>query len=319
MNQELEKLYFEDLDRIKRSIFENRAKAMFVANSAMISSYYQIGMIINLRKSWGNKYIERLSKDLQQYGNGYSVEHLKKMSLFATVFSENEIREQPVTQIPWGSLIIIMNKSSSKEEMIWYINQTFKNRWSRSMVVKQFELQAYQRNLITPIVTDENLTSEIVKDTLVFNFISRKDVNSEKDLKTRLLDNIILFLQELGPGFALVGKEYRLITPANKSFYIDLLMYHTKVHAYVVIEVKLDEIIPADIGQLNFYINAINKIEKTEFDNDTIGILLCKNADKFVIQTSLANIDNPIGISKYKLLEDLPNYLAKRFKEINEF
>ena len=284
--------YLYDLAKIKETITENRNKAMVVVNSTMIITYYQIGTIINQRKEWGNKFIQRLADDLKDYGKGYSYEQLKKMSQFAHFFSENEIRSQPVTQIPWSTLSrVIIQKSSSKEEALWYINQAYKNRWSRAIVIKQFELQAYQRQNILPIVSDENSYIQgIIKDTLAFDFISKSEVTDEKSLKDKLIDNILLFLQELGTGFALVGREYKLLTPTGKNFFIDLLMYHTKVHAYVVIEVKLEEIAPADFGQLNFYINAIDDLEKTETDNETIGILLCKTADNYVVETSLKGL-----------------------------
>lgn len=149
--------YLYDLAKIKETITENRNKAMVVVNSAMIITYYQIGTIINQRKEWGNKFIQRLADDLKDYGKGYSYEQLKKMSQFAHFFSENEIRSQPVTQIPWSTLSrVIIQKSSSKEEALWYINQAYKNKWSRAIVIKQFELQAYQRQNILPIVSDEN-------------------------------------------------------------------------------------------------------------------------------------------------------------------
>ena len=130
------------------------------------------------------------------------------------------------------------------------------------------------------------------------------------------MDNIISLLQELGPGFALVGKEYKLVTPTNKNFYVDLLMYHTKIHAYVVIEVKIGELSPSDFGQLHFYTNAIDDLEKTEGDNPTVGLLLCKTADSYVVETSLKGMNNPIGVSKYKILEDLPAYLIDKMKTV---
>lgn len=318
MKQGLNNEYLSDLNKIKETIAENRNKAMVIVNSAMIITYYRIGQIINKRKIWGNKYIERLASDLKNYGNGFSVEQLKRMSKFATIFTQEEIVSQPVTQIPWGTLVGIMFKASSKEEMLWYINQTHKNRWSRSVVLEQFEKKAYERNIICPQTSDNEYVKEIAKDSLAFTFISEEEISSEKDLKNKLVDNIILFLQELGPGFALVGKEYRITIPSGKNFYIDLLMYHTKIHAYVVIEVKLDEIMPSDFGQLNFYINAVNKYEKTDIDNETVGIILCKNADKCVVETTLQGINNPIGVSKYKLLEDLPKYLENRLNNIDE-
>ena len=119
-------------------------------------------------------------------------------------------------------------------------------------------------------------------------------------------------MNELGPGFSLVGKEYKIVTPTNKEFFIDLLMYHTKIHAYVVIEVKIGEFNPADLGQLIFYVNAIDELEKTDGANETIGLLLCKDADKFVAETTLKNSLMKLGISKYKLIEELPEYLERK-------
>ena len=130
-----------------------------------------------------------------------------------------------------------------------------------------------------------------------------------------MIDNILKFLNELGPGFSLVGQAYKLRTPTNKEFYIDLLMYHTKIHAYVVIEVKIGGFNPADLGQLIFYVNAIDELEKTDGDNDTIGLLLCKEADTFVAKTSLKKTNMQLGISKYKLIEELPEYLERRLNE----
>ena len=316
----IDKSYLVDLQKIKETIIENRCKALVVVNSAMIMTYYKIGTIINERKEWGNKYVERLSKDLIEYGRGYSYEQLKRMSRFASIFAEHEIRSQPATQIPWMTIIVIISKSSSKEEMLWYMNQTYKNKWSRRVVIEQFKAKAYERKLIGPQVTEivekDTHLKEIFKDTLSLGFLGKFEIKDERDLKERLLDNVLLFLQELGPGFSLVGREYKLMTPTGKNYYIDLLMYHTKVHAYVVIEVKIGEFHPSDIGQLHFYINAITDLEKTDVDNQTIGILLCKTADSYAVKTTLDGITSPIGISKYKILDELPGYLEERMKEI---
>lgn len=324
MEQVLDKnLYLNDLLKIKETIKKNQSNVIYIANSAMIITYYQIGTIINQRKEWGEKYIQRLACDLKDYGKGYSADQLYRMSRFATVFSEDEIMGQPVPQIPWGTIIKIMKKSSSKEEMLWYINQTHKNKWSRAAVLKQFELKAYQRQTIEPISSPIKADSdghikEILKDTVVLQFLNKNDLEDERTLKNKLMNNIITFLQELGPGFALVGKEYKLVTPTNKNFYIDLLMYHTKIHAYVVIEVKINEFQPADIGQLNFYVNAVDDLERTELDNDTVGILLCKDADTYVAKTTLSKLATKIGISKYKILEEIPEYLANKLNDIDE-
>ena len=315
----LEKDYFNDLNKIKETIKENRNKAMVYVNSQMIMTYYEIGTIINKRKTWGSKYIESLANDLREYGKGYSYEQLKRMSRFVIEFSFDEIRSQPVTQIPWSTLMtVIYSKSKSHEEMLYYINEAHKNGWSRNMTLNQIAMKSYERSLINPTtstsVKSDDLSNELFKDTYVFDFLDKEKIKTEKDLKNQMIDNIIKFLNELGPGFSLVGKEYKLVTPTNKEFFIDLLMYHTKIHAYVVIEVKIGEFNPSDLGQLMFYVNAVDDLERTDKDDETIGLLLCKDADKFVAETTLENSTNKLGISKYKLIEELPEYLQRKLK-----
>ena len=346
--------YMDDLKKIKETIRINQNKAMVYVNSQMIITYYQIGTIINKRKTWGSKYIQNLANDLKEYRKGYSYDNLYRMSQFATEFTEKEIMEQavpqipwftlpystsnlkrmmrianeltfdeisaqPASQIPWFSLVEIIQKSKSHEEMIWYIRETHKNGWSRSILLNQIELKAYERSLIEPdttsIVKLDDLSNELFKDTYVFSFLDKNNIKTEKDLKNQLIDNIIIFLNELGPGFSLVGKEYKLVTPTDKEFFIDLLMYHTKIHAYVVIEVKIGEFDPRDLCQLIFYVNAVDELEKTDRDEPTIGLLLCKDADKFVAETTLKNSLLKLGISKYKLIKELPEYLKKKLNE----
>ena len=321
MNEnQIDKSYLTDLQKIKETISENRYKALIVVNSAMIMTYYKIGTIINERKEWGNKYIRRLSEDLKEYGRGYSYAQLKRMSRFANLFTVNEIGAPSVGQIPWSTIITIIEKSSFKEEMVWYINQTYENRWSRRMVVEQFRYKAYERKIIEPLVTEtvakDKGLKEIFKDTLSFDFLEKLDVKDERDLKDKLLDCIISFLRELGPGFALVDREHKLVTPTGKNYYIDLLFYHIRIHAFVVIEVKIGEFQPSDIGQLQFYINAVDDLEKGKDDNPTVGLLLCKTADSYVVKTTLKTSSAAMGVSKYKTLDDLPEYLLERMKEI---
>ena len=294
---------------------------MVIVNSAMIMTYYEIGTIINKRKTWGSKYIKNLANDLKEYGKGYSKRNLQFMSQFANNFTKNDIVKQVASQIPWFTIVVIMQKSSSHEKMLWYINETYKNGWSRSMVLNQIAMASYERSLIEPttsnITKSNDLSNELFKDTYVFDFLDKNSIKNEKDLKDQMIDNIIKFLQELGPGFSLVGKEYKLVTPTNKEFFIDLLMYHTKIHAYVVIEVKIGEFTPADLGQLIFYVNAIDDLERTERDDETIGLLLCKEAESYVAKTSLNKAQLHLGISKYKFIEELPEYLNRKLKENN--
>ena len=317
----LEKEYFNDLDKIKQTIKSNQYKAMVVVNSTMILTYYEIGTIINQRKQWGNKYIERLALDLKEF-KGYSYSNLKYMSQFASNFTYKEISQQPVGQIPWGTIMtVILPKSHSHEEMLWYIYETHKNGWSRSMVLNQFKLKAYERSLLEPVTsfnamdnTNSVLVTELFKDTYVFDFIDIHNIKNERQLQATLLQNISKFILELGNGFSFVSEKYKL--KVNEEYFeIDLLFYHIPTHSYVVIELKTTKFKPEYIGQLLFYTNYIDSYIKEENDSKTIGIVLCPEADGFICRTTLQNTKN-LAISKYKGLEELPEYLKKRLKEI---
>ena len=211
----IEKDYLNDLKKIKDTIRTNQNKAMVVVNSAMIMTYYEIGTIINQRKVWGNKYVERLSNDLKEYGSGYSTQNLYRMSLIANEYTRSELFSQPAREIPWYTLIEITHKSQTHKEMLWYIEQTHKNGWSRSMVLNQFRLKAYERSLIEPetspvISSSTELTNELFKDTYVFDFIDINNIKTEKELQNSLLQNISKFILELGNGFSFVSEKYKL-------------------------------------------------------------------------------------------------------------
>ena len=195
----IEKDYLNDLKKIKETIRTNQNKAMVVVNSAMIMTYYEIGTIINQRKVWGNNFVIKLSQDLKEFGGGFSKENLYRMSRFANEFTINEIVSQAATQIPWFTLIEIMTKSKHHNEILLYVNQTHKNNWSRSMVLNQFKLKAYERSLIEPetspvISSSTELTNELFKDTYVFDFIDINNIKTEKELQNSLLQNISKFI-----------------------------------------------------------------------------------------------------------------------------
>ena len=315
----IEKDYISDLKKIKATIRTNQNKAMVVVNSAMIMTYYEIGTIINQRKVWGNKYIERLSTDLKEYGSGYSTQNLYRMSQIANEYTKSELFSQPAREIPWYTLIEITHKSKNHKEMLWYIEQTHKNGWSRSMVLNQFKLKAYERSLIEPetspvISSSTELTNELFKDTYVFDFIDINDIKTEKELQSSLLQNISKFILELGNGFSFVSEKYKL--KVEDDYYeIDLLFYHIPSHSYVVIELKTTKFKPEYIGQLLFYTNYIDAYVKSELDSNTIGIVLCPEANGFVCKTTLMNTKN-IAISKYKFINELPEYLERKLREI---
>ena len=317
----IEKEYFDDLKKIKETIKSNQNKAMIVVNTSMIMNYYEIGMIINQRKSWGNKYLERLSIDLKEHGSGYSRSILFYMQKIASLFTKDEIVQRCVGLIPWRSLITIITKCKEHDKIIWYVNETYNNKWTKTLLENKIKMKSYELRLIehhdnSIISIDNPLLDEIFNSKLAIGFIDKNKITTEKDLEKELINNITKFILELGKGFAFVGNQYKLEIP-NHEYYPDLLFYNYILHSFVIIDLKLTSFKPEYLGKMIFYVNIANDTLKGENDNPTIGLILCKEAENIVMKYSFGSIITPIKVAEYKFIEELPGYLEKRLKTIN--
>ena len=314
---------------IKQEVLKSQYKAMQIVNKELIFMYWHIGKIIGDNSKWGNKFIDSLSIDLKlefPKVTGFSVRNLKYMKKIAEEYPDFEFVQQVVAQIPWGHNIILMDKVKNIEERKWYIKQSIINGWSRSLLTMQIESKLYERQVVAEKVTNfpatlpdiqSDLAIQTMKDPYLFDFISLKGKVKEIEIEKAMIDKIKDVLIELGKGFAFVGEQYK-ITVSEKDYYIDLLFYHLKLKCYVVVELKAREFEPTDAGQLNFYLSAIDDLVKDKTDNATIGLLLCKNKDNFTAEYALRNISSPIGVSEYKLLEDIPEYLKSQLPKVEE-
>ncbi len=321
--------YKQILESVKNEILKSQYKAMQVVNKELIFMYWHIGKIIVDNSKWGNKFIDNLSIDLKlefPEVTGFSVRNLKYMKKMAEEYPDFEFVQQVVAQIPWGHNIILIDKVKNIEERKWYIKQSIINGWSRSLLTMQIESRLYERQVIAEKVTNfpttlpdtqSDLAIQTMKDPYLFDFISLKGKVKEIEIEKAMIDKIKDVLIELGKGFAFVGEQYK-ITVSEKDYYIDLLFYHLKLKCYVVVELKAREFEPTDAGQLNFYLSAIDDLVKDKTDNATIGLLLCKNKDNFTAEYALRNISSPIGVSEYKLLEDIPEYLKSQLPKVEE-
>ena len=321
--------YKQILESVKNEILKSQYKAMQVVNKELIFMYWHIGKIIVDNSKWGNKFIDNLSIDLKlefPEVTGFSVRNLKYMKKIAEEYPDFEFVQQVVAQIPWGHNIILIDKVKNIEERKWYIKQSIINGWSRSLLTMQIESKLYERQVIAEKVTNfpttlpdiqSDLAIQTMKDPYLFDFISLKGKVKEIEIEKAMIDRIKDVLIELGKGFAFVGEQYK-ITVSEKDYFIDLLFYHLKLKCYVVVELKAREFEPTDAGQLNFYLSAIDDLVKDKTDNATIGLLLCKNKDNFTAEYALRNISSPIGVSEYKLLEDIPEYLKSQLPKVEE-
>ena len=321
--------YKQIFENIKQEVLKSQYKAMQIVNKELIFMYWHIGKIIGDNSKWGNKFIDSLSIDLKlefPKVTGFSVRNLKYMKKIAEEYPDFEFVQQVVAQIPWGHNIILMDKVKNIEERKWYIKQSIINGWSRSLLTMQIESKLYERQVVAEKVTNfpatlpdiqSDLAIQTMKDPYLFDFISLKGKVKEIEIEKAMIDKIKDVLIELGKGFAFVGEQYK-ITVSEKDYFIDLLFYHLKLKCYVVVELKAREFEPTDAGQLNFYLSAIDDLVKDKTDNATIGLLLCKNKDNFTAEYALRNISSPIGVSEYKLLEDIPEYLKSQLPKVEE-
>lgn len=305
--------YNHTLEQIKRSIQQSQRKAILSVNQTLVELYWEIGRQIlrqQEEEGWGTKVIQQLSKDLKENFptmKGLSERNLKYMRQFAQTYADFEIVQQLVAQIPWGHNCLIMNKLETENARLWYAKKTIENGWSRNVLAHQIELKLYERqgNVISNFAEtlpepQSDLVQKALKDSYIFDFLTIEEKTKEAEVERQLVENISKFLLELGAGFAFVAQQYH-IEVATNDYYIDLLFYHTRLHCYVAIDLKTGEFKPEYVGKMNFYLSALDDKMKTDSDNPSIGLVLCRAKDNIVAEYALRGMSQPIGVSDYQL------------------
>ena len=252
----------------------------------------------------------------------------------ASLLTEMKIAQQVVSQmgpaddvfrIPWGHLILIMNKAGgNQEKALFYVRKTMESNWSRAVLLNFLDTDLYERQgkavtnfeRVLP-APKSDLAQAITKDPYSFDFLTLREKYDEKELKDALMANITSFLLELGNGFAYVGREFRLEIGATENF-IDLLFYNIKLHCYVVVEIKIKEFEAGDMGQLGTYMVAVNHQLKGKEDGPTLGLLICRSKDNVKAQYALEASSQPMGISQYDISSFLPENYKSSLPTIEE-
>lgn len=320
---------------LKSKIRSVQIKAALTINSTLIEFYWDIGKMITEKQTvWGSQFLDKLSHDLKHEFpdmEGLSVRNLKYARQFYQFYNTTdtqrpikEFGQQIVAQIPWGHNILIFSKSREINEAHFYIQQTLENGWSRDILGLQIKSNLYARQgkaihnfhqtLPDPM---SDLAGQILKDPYNFDFLSMTQNYKERELENALVDNVTKFLLELGSGFAYVGKQVP-IEVGGQEFFIDLLFYHLKLRAYVVIELKVTDFTPEHAGKLSFYLSVANDMLKHPSDNPTIGLLICKNKNDIVAEYALKDIKQPIGVTEYQLTKLFPEEFKSSLPTIEE-
>ena len=323
--------YIAFLMDIKEKIKSAQLRAVLAINQEAIQLYWQLGKEIIKRQmdaKWGDGLLDLLSHDLRLSFpeiRGFSKTNLKYMRIFAHLYPDG-ISQQPVDQLPWGHVAVLIR---IKEDEIrhWYLQESLNSGWSRHMLEKQIKENLYARKALKQNKTSNylarlplpqsNLAQELLKNPYNLDFLGLHDEAHEREIEQAATKHITKFLLELGKGFAFVGTQFPLEVN-DKEFFIDMLFYHLKLHAYVIIEIKAIAFKPEHAGQLNFYLNAVDDLIKMPEDNPSIGLLLCKSRDKVIAEYALKGIEKPIGVSEYQLTQIIPDNLKTSLPTIQE-
>lgn len=333
--------YQDWLNTIKQRVVSARLRVALAANRELIVFYWELGAQIaekQAQSQWGDKLIAQLSADLQKAFpdlKGLSASNLKYCLRFFLFYSSQRalaapenlpepFGQQAVDQIPWGHNILIFTKCSSVIEADFYIRQTIEQGWSRDVLALQLKNKLYgragkavtnfSRTLPAP---QSDLAQQTLKDPYTFDFMAMTAPYNEQDVERQLTRHITQFLLELGKGFAFIGRQYHLEVAGN-DYYIDLLFYHVTLKCYVVVELKNRKFIPEYAGKLNFYLSAVDSLLKRDDDQPTIGLLLCRDKNNIEVEFALRDMNKPMGVSEYTLVETLPDNLKGALPTVEE-
>lgn len=318
---------------VKKDILSTRYKIIENANLELLNLYFRLGKIISENVKYGNNIIDDISLALKlEFPDmkGFSKRNLYRMKLFYEQYKKFEILPLVVAKLPWTHNCLLIEKVKDIDIRFWYAEKCLQNNWSKIMLVHQIELNLYGRQALSEKLTNfENrlssnqneLAKNLLKDPYIFELEGINVISKEKDLERLMVEKIKNILLELGTGFSFIGNQYKIST-GNNDYYIDLLFYHLELRCYVVVELKNVEFKPEYIGQLGFYVTAVDELLKKKYDNPTIGLLLCKEKDKISVEWSLKSIKSPIGVSSYKIRSKLEKDILKKLpteKDINKF
>lgn len=332
--------YVAWIEDVKKRIKRSQLKAAVKVNDAVLDLYWSLGKDIvekQVASRWGDGFLSAMSRDLKKaFPNvsGFSVQNLKSIRYWYRFYNSDEnglqtvnqmkLAEKMVKSIPWGHNQRIMYKCRSVHEAMFYIQKTLDNGWSRTVLEHQIDSGLYDRlgkavnNFQMKLPeTQSDLAEQTLKDPYNFDFLTLREKYDEKELEDALVNQITQFLLELGTGFSYLGRQVH-IKVGEMDFYMDLLFYHVRLHCYVVVELKTEKFKPEFAGKLNFYVTAVNKNMKMEQDNQTIGILICKDKDDVVAEYALDDMSQPIGIARYELTKVLREEFKSSLPTIEE-
>lgn len=313
--------YARLLTAVKERVRTAQYAALKAVNAELVGLYWDIGRMIVERQageSWGKAIVQQLAGDLQQEFpgvGGFSASNLWRMKAFYDAYQGVEKLAPVVREIAWSHNIIILERCSDPLEREFYIRMTRKFGWSKNVLIHQIKNQSYEKSLLGQTNFDQSLTPEqraqaklAVKDEYIFDFLELSEEHGELELERALIAKVEHFLRAMGGMFAFMGSQYRLEVDGDE-FFIDLLLFHRRLRCMVAIELKIGKFQPEFVGKMQFYLAALDRQVRLEDENPSIGIILCKEKKRTVVEYALHDARKPIGVATYEITKTLPKNL----------
>lgn len=320
-NQPVPADYGALLVAVKTRVRAAQYQALKAVNKELVGLYWDIGRMIVGRQtddSWGKAIVQQLAADLQREFpgiGGFSASNLWRMKAFFETYAGSEKLAPLVREISWSHNLIILERCSDPLEREFYLRMTRKFGWSKSVLVHQIENQSYEKTLLGQTNFDKALTPELraqaklaVKDEYAFDFLELGAEHSERELERALIARVEDFLRAMGGLFAFVGSQFRLEVE-DKEYCIDLLLFHRRLKCLVAVELKIGEFQPEFVGKMQFYLAALDRQVREQGENPSIGIILCKEKNRTIVEYALQDGRKPIGVATYQIVKRLPKEL----------
>ena len=317
--------YNNDFENIIAIIEQSKMRAIKAVNAELIDMYWQIGKYISEKAAndgWGKSVVQDFADYLKRTypsASGFSSQNIWRMKQFYETYSQNPKLSPLVREITWSNNLLIMSGCKTDEAKEFYMRLCIANGYAKRELERQIDSMLYERTMISAAKHQELIVQHpavgTLKDSYVLEFLEVPEDYKEKDLRKSIITNLKQFILEFGKDFTFVGEEYR-VQVGNTDFFIDLLFYNRALSCLVAIELKVGKFKPEHLGQLNFYLEALNRDVKKPNENPSVGLILCTSKDDTVVEYALSSNLSPAMVADYTLQLPDKKLLEEKLREI---
>ena len=312
------------LAEVKARVRAAQYTALRAVNKELVGLYWDIGRLIMARQQsegWGKSVVEQLANDLRAAFpgvGGFSAQNLWYMRQFYQEYGAAPKLQPLVGEIGWSHNLLILSRCKDAQEREFYLRMTRKFGWSKNVLAHQIDNQSYEKSLLGQTNFDQTLTPALraqaklaVKDEYAFDFLELGERHGERELERALILRIEDFLRAMGGMFTFMGSQYRLEVE-GEEYFIDLLLFHRRLRALVAVELKVGKFQPEFVGKMQFYLAALDAQVRQDDESPSIGIILCKEKKRTIVEYTLRDARKPIGVATYEITRTLPRKLKNQ-------